>query len=170
MKSKFLCLVPLITVSACVAASDHAGLASSEPNFSPQAFFEGRTEGQGVLTSIFGQSRRVAVHGVGSVAPDGTITLDQSVEQEGKAPRRRRWVLRPAGPDRFLGTLTDAQGPVEAEVRGNRMNIRFEMNDGLAVEQWIYLQPGGQTALNRMNVSKFGVLVAALEESIRRHP
>lgn len=48
------------------------------------------------------------------------------------------------------------------------MRIRFEMNHGLVAEQWIYLQPGGQTAINRMSVSRFGMLVAAFEETIHR--
>jgi Protein of unknown function (DUF3833) len=165
-----LCLVPLMTLSACMAASDHARLEAPEPIFSPETFFAGRTEGRGVLNSVMGRPRQIAVHGVGRVAPDGTITLDQSVEQEGKPPRQRRWILRRAGADRFVGTLTGARGPVVAQVRGNRMHIRFEMNDGLIAEQWIYLQPGGQSALNRMSITKFGMLVATLDETVRREP
>ena len=64
--------------------------------------------------------------------------------------------------------MTGAHGLVTAEVRGNRMHIRFTMDHGLAAEQWIYLQPGSQMALNQMSVSKFGVLIASLEETIRR--
>lgn len=168
MRFRSICLVPMVTVSACVAASEHAQLESTGPIFSPETFFAGRTEGRGVLISVFAHPRRVTVHGVGQVAPDGTITLEQSVEQEGKAPRQRQWILRPAGAGRFVGTLTGARGPVVAQVRGNRMHIRFEMSHGLIAEQWIYLQPGGQTALNRMSVTKFGVLVAALDETVRR--
>lgn len=165
-----MCLVSLVAVSACVTAPERAELASADPIFSPQAFFDGRTEGRGVLNSVFAHPRQIAVHGVGGVGPDGTITLEQTVEQEGKAPRQRHWVLRPAGGNRFVGTLTDAPSPVVAEVSGNRMHLRFRMDHGLSAEQWIYLQPGGQTALNRMSVSKFGILVATLEETIRREP
>ena len=64
--------------------------------------------------------------------------------------------------------MTGARGLVAAEVEGNRMHIRFTMEHGLVAEQWIYLQPGGQIALNRMSVSKLGVRVASLEETIRR--
>ena len=170
MRFRSLCLVPLATVSACMAASDHSRLEAPAPVFSPETFFAGRTEGRGVLSSVLAQPRQVAVHGVGQVAPDGTITLEQSVEQDGKPPRQRRWTLRRAGPDRFVGTLTGARGPVVAQVRGNRMHIRFEMNDGLIAEQWIYLQPGGRTALNRMSITKFGMLVATLDETVRREP
>lgn len=168
MRFRSLCLVPLVTVSGCVSASDHAQLESPGPVFSPETFFTGRTEGQGVLVSVFAHPRWVKVHGVGQVAPDGTITLEQSVVLEGKALTQRLWVLRPAGAGRFVGTLTDARGPVVAQVRGNRMHVRFEMDRGLVARQWIYLQPGGQTALNRMSVTKFGMRVAALDETVRR--
>jgi hypothetical protein len=163
-----ICLVPLVALSACVSASDHAQLESPGPIFSPETFFAGRTEGRGVLLSVFARPRRVTVQGVGRVAPDGTVTLEQSVELEGKSPTQRLWVLRPAGAGRFVGTLTDARGPVVVQVRGNRMHIRFEMNHGLVATQWIYLQPGGRTALNRMSVTKFGMRVAALDETVRR--
>lgn len=86
MRSRFMLLAPLVTTSACVAAPDHAQFASTYPIFSPQAFFAGRTEGRGVLTSVLTNPRQVAVHGVGRVAPNGTITLEQSVEQEGSRP------------------------------------------------------------------------------------
>lgn len=165
-----MCLVPLMTVSACMAAPEHAQLEAPAPIFSPETFFAGRTEGRGVLSSVMARPRQIAVHGVGRVAPDGTIILDQSVEQEGRPPRQRRWSLRRAGADRFVGTLSDARGPVVAQVRGNRMHIRFEMNDGLVAEQWIYLQPGGQSALNRMSITKFGMLVATFDETVRREP
>lgn len=168
MRFRSICLVPLVTVSGCVSASDHARLESAGPALSPETFFAGRTEGRGVLVSVFAHPRRVTVHGVGRVAPDGTITLAQSVELEGKAPTQRLWVLRPAGAGRFVGTLTGARGPVVAQVRGNRMHLRFAMNHGLVARQWIYLQPGGRTALNRMSVTKFGMRVAALEETVRR--
>ena len=53
-------------------------------------------------------------------------------------------------------------------MRGNRLHLAYKMKNGMGVEQWIYLQPGGQVALNRMRVTKFGVPVATLEETIRK--
>lgn len=170
LRSSLMCLVALVTASACVTVSEHAQLASSDPITSPQAFFAGRTEGRGILRAVFKHPQQFAVHGAGHVAQDGTITLEQTIEQDGKAPRQRQWVLRPAGQNRYVGTLTGARSPVAAEVRGNRMHIRFRMNHGLVAEQWIYVQPGGRTALNRMSVTKFGIRVAAIEETIRREP
>jgi hypothetical protein len=38
----------------------------------------------------------------------------------------------------------------------------------VTAEQWIYLQPGGRTALNRMRLTKLGITVGRLDETIRK--
>ena len=38
------------------------------------------------------------------------------------------------------------------------------------MHQWLYLQPGGRTALNRMVVRKLGIAVVTPDETIRRMP
>ena len=68
----------------------------------------------------------------------------------------------------YTGTLSDAKGPISAKVSGNELNIRYKTKDGLDVEQWLFLQPGGETAVNHMVVRKLGVTVASLEETIRK--
>lgn len=117
---------------------------------------------------IFKAPVPVHVIGHGTVAPDGNLTLVQDVTQGSEPSKQREWQLRRVAPDRYTGTLTDAAGPVIADTAGNRLHIAYRQKDGLAVEQWLYLQPGGQVALNRMRVSKWGVAVAALAETITR--
>ena len=59
-------------------------------------------------------------------------------------------------------------GPVTGEVTGHRLHLRFRLKSGLRAEQWLELQAGGRTALNRMVVTKWGVPVARLTETITR--
>jgi len=80
----------------------------------------------------------------------------------------RTWRLQPQGSGGHHATLTDAVGPVEVQADGNLLHIRFVMKGGLGVEQWIYLQADGRSALNRMVVRKFGIPVATLRETIRK--
>ncbi len=154
--------------AACAAAPARSGLAAAGPVFSPQAFFTGATVGEGTLRVALSRGRPIRVAGSGRVEPDGTLVLVQRIEQAGRRPRTRTWRLRPLDGTRFTGTLTDAVGPVRAKVQGNRLHIRFTARGGLGVEQWLFLQPGGQVALNRMAVRKFGIPVASLRETIRR--
>ncbi len=51
---------------------------------------------------------------------------------------------------------------------GNCLQLAYRMKGGLGVDQWLYLQPGGKVELNPMKVSKLGITVAKLDETIRR--
>lgn len=156
----------LLAAGSC-SQTDVSRLAAPAPAFAPERFFAGRTEGHGRLKLIFSSPRAIHVRSEGAVQGDGTIVLDQVIDEEGKPSRTRRWRLRHEGGGRYSGTLTDAQGPVAGRVQGNALHLRFRAY-GLAVEQRIFLQPDGRTALNRMTLRKFGIPVARLDETIRR--
>jgi hypothetical protein len=98
---------------------------------------------------------------------DGLI-LDQTIREAKKPPSMRRWTIRRVAQNRYTGTLTDAIGPVTAEVVGPRAHIRYTMRHGLAVEQQLAQQPDGTTVFNRLVVHKFGARVATLSETIKR--
>ncbi len=153
----------LVLGSACSAAIPPEG-----PALDMVAFFTGKTRGEGQLSVLLEAPKRISVDSVGRTDRKGDLILDQTVREEGKAARNRRWVMRRAGPGRFTGTLTDAVGPVSVTVAGSEADIRYKMKDGLSVAQTLQLQPGGQTIANRMAVKKFGVRVARLQETIRK--
>ena len=66
----------------------------------------------------------------------------------------------------FGGTLSDAKGPVEAEVRGQTVRIRYVMKGNIKVEQELTAQPGGRAVINRGTFRKFGMKVAIMKERI----
>ena len=136
----------------------------------PVAFFAGATEGIGKLKIMTRRSQEVMVAGHGVVTPDGGIVLDQDVWRGGTSPSHRTWHINRVGPGRYAGILSDATGPITGEVTGNLLHLAFPMKGGLRAQQWLYLRPGGQIARNRMVVTKFGLPVASLDETIRRVP
>lgn len=69
-------------------------------------------------------------------------------------------------PGHYVGTLTDASGPVTGNVTGNRLDSRFRMKTGLRVEQVLDLSPDRKSAHNRLTVRKFGMVVVTLDETI----
>lgn len=164
MRYAFLLALPL---ASC--AGERSSLDAPTPVFRPEQFFAGHTEGQGRVKIDFSEPRTFNVHGDGEVEADGTLVLNQVAEQEGKAANRREWHIRKAGAG-YTGTLTDdsTDGEVRGDVLGNRLHLAYKMKNGMGVQQWIYLQPGGRVALNRMRITKFGVPVATLEETIRK--
>ena len=136
--------------------------------FDAVAFFSGRTEGTGRLKIMMRPAHAVHVHGSGTTGADGRLTLTQRVEEDGKSATLRRWVIVPDGPDRYTGTLTGTTAPIRGVVTGNQLHLWLKLRGGLTAQQWLVLQPGGRTALNRMRVFKLGLPVATLRETIRK--
>ena len=159
--------VLLLSVAACSCTRGVALPASRAAQFDPIAFFKGHTHGEGDLHKLFGKSVHVSVDSVGRMGKDGLI-LEQTIRETEKAPSVRRWTIRRVAPNRYSGTLTDAIGPVTAEIVGPRADIRYKMRHGLIVQQQLAQQSDGTTVLNRLVVRKFGARVALLNETIKR--
>ena len=147
----------------------HRDLAKPAPPFKAEEFFLGRTEGKGTIKGPL--SRRTGLNevGVGKIDGDGTLVLDQRVQREGHPVEIRQWRIRKLRDGRYAGTLSDAKGPITAEVNGNCLHLKYTIAKGnYGTEQYVYLQPGGRVAINRMIVRKFGLTVATVEETIRK--
>lgn len=141
-------------------------LAAAAPAFDPLRFFAGLTRGDGQLKVILRHRVAVSVAGRGTVQPDGSLVLDQTVAEGTKPTRTRRWHLRRISPGHYMGTLTDARGPVTAEAEGPRLHLAFTTPSGFKVQQWLTLAPDGRSADNVLRASRLGVTVATLHERI----
>ena len=159
--------VSLLALAACGCTRNAILPATAGTKFDPIAFFKGHTHGEGDLHKLFGKAVHVSVDSIGRTGGEGLI-LDQTIREGDKPPSLRRWTIRQIAPNRYTGTLTDAVGPVAAEVAGPRAVIRYTMRHGLKVEQQLAQQGDGQTVLNRLVVRKLGVRVATLSETIKR--
>ena len=162
--------VPLALLPCACAGGPSTASIAAQPAFVAARFFAGRLDGTGVLKIAFRAPVRTHVASVGRVAPDGTLILDQHIEQQGKPPRDRQWRIVPLGHGRYTGTLTDASGPVTGEAVGNRLHLAFRMRSGMMVDQWLTLSPNARVAQNRLIVRKLGMTVATLGETIRILP
>jgi len=143
-----------------LAAPAHAG-------FNPVEFFRGHTHGDGVLKVIFQSSKRITVDSHGWTEKDGSVLLRQTIHEPDKPVRVRYWRLRQTGPNRFDGTLTDADSPVRVDVVGERVRIRYHGKDKLRFDQWL-TQVGPREVHNSMRVKRLGFTVARFEETIRK--
>ena len=165
---RHLALFLMLPLGACVSPSSRQGLSSPTPVFSVERFFTGSTEGRGILKTAVSHGKNVQVHGTGHLEPDGTLVLDQRVEQIGTKDQHRQWHFNKIGGNRYSGTLTDAAGPVTGEIVGNCLHLSYELKQhGLNAEQWLYLQQDRRVVLNRMIVRKLGITVATLDETIQ---
>ena len=155
-------LLPIAALSLIGASAPAA-----EP-IKPMQFFEGRTEGSGVVRVFFKKSYKTRSVGIGRVQRDGSLLLVQRVHDEGKPPHERRWKVRQTGPRSYSGTMSEAIGPVTIDQVGSRYRFRFRMKGDLSVEQWLAPLPGGKSATNNMTVRKMGVRVGSGKGTIRK--
>ena len=154
--------LPLV---APLAAMVFAVPASAQ--FRPDVFFQGRTRGVGTVKIVASsRPRALTVQSVGRVMPDGELVLDQAIRIDGK-PSTRTFRIRRAADGAYVGTLSDASGPVRASVTGNVMSLSYPMKRrGFRMNQLLTLQPGGRTLLNQASVTLLGVRVARIVERI----
>ena len=165
-------LLSFFLLSACVASPDIPAepiAQAATPVFDPTAFFTGPSRGEGRLKVVFDDTVPIAVRSSGRME-GAVLVLDQTIREGDKPPRTRQWRLRRTGPGVWEGSLTDAVDTVRAGVEGNRLTIRYTMDDGMDVRQDLTLSPDGQRAYNSLRVHYVGLTVARLEELITRLP
>jgi hypothetical protein len=131
-------------------------------------FFEGDTEMVSQVKVVMRKPYRSRTTGLGKILPDGSLSLTQNVFEEGKPPRTRQWRIRQVSPTRFIGSMSEAVGPVEVDQVRDSYRFRFHLNGNLAVEQWLTPLPGGQVARSETTVRKWGMKVATSAGTIRR--
>ena len=140
----------------------------AEPLASPMAFFEGKTEATSTTKIMMRKPYSTRNVGEGRIMADGSLTMVQQIEDQGKPPFQRRWHIRKVAPGRFSGTMSEAIGNVAIDEVGGRYRLRLKMKGGLSVEQWITPLPGGKSARSELTVRKLGMVVARGQGTIRK--
>ena len=160
-----------LSLAALLPATTLAGssaVASQPPVFDPITFFTGATESSGSLKQALSSAKATRVTGFGALQAGGTFVLNQTMTVAGEKPTSRQWLLHQIAPGHFGGTISDAKGPVTIDVTGNRLLIRYTMNNGLKVESVLTIEQGGRTGRNLSTVRKWGMSVATLNETISK--
>lgn len=134
----------------------------------PLSFFEGRTESLSTIKVMMKKPVKSRSSGRGKLLPDHSLELVQHVEEDGKPPHDRRWRIRQTGPGRFIGTMSDAVGPVTIEETSKGYRFRFKIDGNLSVEQWLLPIAGGTAVRNKVTVRKFGLAIAKSDGTIRK--
>lgn len=157
-------LVPAVLISLAFPIAP----AKAERMPEPLRFFEGRTELLSLVKVAMKKPYSSKTLGRGQILSDGSLSLVQQVNEQGKPTSHRRWLIRQVSPGRYTGTMSEALGPVLIQQIGGKFLFRFKVKGKLAVEQWITPLPGGKSARSKVTVKKLGVRVATSEGMIRK--
>ena len=157
-----------LVAAALLGAAAAASAAPDPPKLDMLAFFTGRTHADNIIKIALHSPHKLIVDSIGGHNKEGEFVLIDTVQEEGKPVRKRTWVMHPAGPDHFTGSLSDATGPVDVVVHGNSATISYIMTEGhLRITQEIQLQPNG-TLSNHVIAKKFGIKFAQVDGTIRK--
>ena len=157
-----------LAAAAIVLLAGTASAAPEAPKLDLTAFFAGRSHADNVLKIVFHGPAKLIVDSVGGKGDRGDFVLVDTVHEGDKPVRTRKWVMQPAGPNHFTGTLSDATGPVDIIVSGDSATIRYTMKGGLNVVQEMRLQADGRTLSNHVEARKFGLKFAHVDGTIRK--
>lgn len=166
-------MLKAVLVAAMLASANAtyaAEPARPQPELDPLDFFTGEVRGEGTIKVMMKGASPVRSESRGAPDGKGGMILDQKVYEAGKPVRNSRWTLQPTSKTTLKGTVSNAPGPITGRLSGNRLHLKYPMPGGLAAEQFMYLQPDRRTLLNRITVRKFGIVVARIEERIRKLP
>ncbi|HEX6072458.1 MAG TPA: DUF3833 family protein [Sphingomicrobium sp.] len=160
----------IATAAAIVALATGIPSAAADPGprLDMLAFFTGKTYAENVMKIVLKRPARLIVESVGGKGDRGDFVLIDTVREEGKPERTRKWVMRQTAPNRFTGALSDATGPVDVTVDGDEALILYTMKGGLKVRQEMKLLADGRTLSNRVVVKKFGLKFATVDGKIRK--
>ena len=164
MKLLYRAFAPVTFLTALL--NPRTGCAQSVTD--PLRFFQGMTETVGTLRVMLRDSVHTRDIGQGKIRSDGTLVLVQRVEEDGNRPHQRRWLIRQVAPGRFVGTMSEASGPVAIDKVGDRYRFRFKMSGNMSVEEWLTPLPGGRAAMSNMTARKFGIAVAHAQGIVRK--
>lgn len=153
--------------ASLLTTSPGSGTASGSSS-AIERFFIGTTEGLGTVDTIVSGRHTVRNRSEGRRDASGALLLDQVIEEQGKPARRSNWRLVHVGGNRITGTTNDVRGAVTGEFTETSLHLRYHMNNGTSVKQWITLGSDGRTARNRMTYHRFGIKVATVVTEIRK--
>jgi Protein of unknown function (DUF3833) len=154
-----LALFSMLVVAAAPPPQPHG--------FDIEAFFTGRTHADNDLKIVFQAPHKLIVDSVGHREGNQFVQID-TVREEGKPVRTRKWVTHQLAPGHFTGTLSDATGPVDITVSGDTATIRYTMTGGLSILQQMQQQPGGRALSNHVDARKFGLKFATVNGTISK--
>lgn len=149
--------------------------AGAGPHFDPYEFFEGPTRSWGVIESRSGQPQsRFRTEMMGR-REGGDLVITQDFTFEDGHRQQRIWRVRKIDDHHYDATANDVVGVSHGLAYGNTFHWEYTVASrrgnpltNLRFKLWMYLQADGETMINRVTVTKLGIVLAETTEHFHR--
>lgn len=155
-----------------MVASDFA---ADRPVFDPLQFFDGRTHSWAVMESRSGNPTSHFTADLTGHRAGDELSLEQVFTFSDGRKERRLWHIRHVSEHAYEATANDVVGVARGEAWGNAFHWSYVTAgsrswslDDLRFDLWMYLTEDGTTLINRVNISKFGFVLARTTEYFQR--
>ena len=169
-----------VLIACCLLATgcrtmQPESFAGAEPRFEPEKFFEGPTRSWGVIESRSGRPKsRFRTEMMGRREGSDLVVTQDFTFEDGHQ-QQRVWRVRRIDDHRYDATANDVVGVSHGLAYGNTFHWEYTValrpGNPLAdvrFKLWMYLQADGETMINKVTISKLGVIVARTTEHFHR--
>jgi len=147
---------------------------NNTPKFSIQDYFSTPRLGQGMFFDRFGTARTSFTAKLSGRNANGVLFLDELLTYSNGNTLKRTYVIKSIGENKFSLECPDLASPGTIEQSGNALQWKYSLKQDingsiwtLKFNDWMFLQPDGETVLNRAIASKFGIDVGEVLMTVR---
>ena len=140
----------------------------SQPIFSLEDYFEGKTEAWGMFHDRFGNLKRTFKVDINGTLESNTLTLDEKFLYDDGEQDSRVWTIKILGNNQYSGTASDVVGEAKGISEGNALNWKYKLNlkvgDSTILvdfDDWMFLQDRN-ILMNRAEVKKWGLNIGVV--------
>ena len=140
----------------------------SQPVFTLEDYFEGKTEAWGMFHDRFGNLKRTFKVDITGTLESDTLILDEKFLYDDGEQDSRVWTIKILGNNQYSGTASDVVGEAKGISEGNALNWKYKLNlkvgDGTILvdfDDWMFLQDRN-ILMNRAEVKKWGLNIGVV--------
>jgi Protein of unknown function (DUF3833) len=173
VKPNLACLFSLLVITGCSSLPPQA-FEKSATRFELDRYFIGHTRSWGVLENRNGNPRlSFTCDAHGRHDATGAVVLTQHFRFSNGATQQRNWRIHRVDATHWEATANDMVGVARGEGEGNAFyweyTLTLDPKNPLAtihIRQWLYQPEGTDTVMTRLVITKLGLTVSEVTESI----
>jgi hypothetical protein len=163
----------LLLLAGCAGGLKPESFAGAGPRFDPLQFFDGPSRSWGVIESRSGTPKsRFETEMMGRREGEDLMITQDFTFEDGRR-QQRVWRVKRVDDHHYDATANDVVGVSHGLAYGNTFRWEYTVASRNPLTQlryklWMYLQADGETLINRVEVTKLGVILAQTTEHFHR--